>query len=92
MEERIRRLCIKDTILFTLYLSEYIGLYTPDHPATKTVVLCGENKIVARVAPRTKIVFFPSTGTLYVDIEGEETRIELDMERLVKYLSERLEG
>ena len=61
-----------------------------EYPQSKIVVLCGRDKIVARLAPETTAVLYPEMEVAYVRIGGEEERIELDVERLAEYLERRL--
>lgn len=65
-------------------------MYMSEYPQSKIVVLCGRDKIVARLAPETTAVLYPEMGIAYVRIGGEEERIELDVERLAEYLERRL--
>jgi len=86
----IAEACRLDPLGFAALLADYIHLYRSDYPNTKTVVLCGDEKIVVRPAPATLVVLYPRSGTVYVKIEDEEVQLELDKEKLARYLRERL--
>jgi len=45
---------------------------------------------VVRLAPATLVVLYPRSGTVYVKIEGEEVASEVNVEKLARYLRERL--
>lgn len=45
---------------------------------------------MARLAPATLVVLYPKSGSLYVKIEGEEVAFEVNVEKLARYLRERL--